>query len=55
MGCEIITTNDFKEILECKRKIKEFYRWRYIKYKCSKNSGESINIFKKYGITYVMM
>ena len=48
LGCEIITTNDFKEILECKRKNKEnFIDEDILNINVSKNSSESINIFKK--------
>ena len=48
LGCEIITTNDFKEILECKRKNKEnFIAEDILNINVSKNSSESINIFKK--------
>ena len=48
LGCEIITTNDFKEILECKRKNKEnFIDEDILNINVSKNISESINIFKK--------
>ena len=47
LGCEIITTNDFKELLECKRKNKEnFIDEDILNINVSKNISESINIFK---------
>ena len=49
LGCEIITTNDFKEILEFKKGklVEELSDEDILNINVSKNSSESINIFKK--------